>query len=404
MAPTMARPAKRSGRPPGQRDGAPGRIRVLTLIDFLSLQGGAEKLAIMIATGLDRERFQSTLCASRWPPPPGEEAVGDQALEALADAGVTFWPLGRKRKADVWVWGRLERYLRRERTHVLHAHKFGSNVWGTAMGRIARVPVVLAHEHTWSYEGQPLRRFLDRELIARCADRFIAVSREDQRRMTEIEGIDPARTLFIPNAVPSPVPGSGGDLRAELGIEADAPIVGLVATLRPQKAIPVLLRALVPLRARWPNVRVLIVGDGAERTSLEALTDELGLGESVLFLGHRPDVPDVLRMFDVAVLSSQFEGSPLAVMEYMDAALPIVATAVGGVPDLIDSGVHGLLVPSDDPPALADAVAELLADRERAVAMGAAARERRQTEFGTDALVRRTEELYTELLAARGLP
>ncbi len=380
------------------------RVRVLTLVDGLGVQGGAERLALLIATHLDPERFESTLCVSRWPPPQGEgDAATRAALAQLEAAGARFLPMRRRGKADVWVWVNLAHFLRRERVQVLHAHKFGSNVWGTLMGRIARVPVVLAHEHTWSYEGQPLRRFLDRELIARGATRFIAVSREDQRRMTEVEGIDPRRTLFIPNGVPPPPPPSGRDVRAELGIEPDAPVVGTVGVHRPQKALHVLVRAAAILAEEWPDLRVLMAGEGPERVALERLAGELGVSDTVRFLGGRSDVPDVLRAIDVAVCCSYFEGSPLAVMEYMEAALPVVATAVGGVPDLIEPGVHGLLVPPGDPSALAGAISELLRDPERARTMGARGQERRRREFDIDVLVHRLEDLYLELLAERAV-
>jgi glycosyltransferase involved in cell wall biosynthesis len=374
---------------------------VVTLVDSLVHLGGGERLALLIATRLDRERFESTLCVSRWSPSSACDQSAEQALGQLAEAGVRFLPLGRRRKADIWVWGRLARFLRQERVHVLHAHKFGSNVWGTLMGRMARVPVVLAHEHTWSYEGQPLRRLLDRELVARGADRIIAVSHEDQRRMVEIERIDPNRTLFVPNGVPPLSPPSGCDVRAELGIEAGAPVIGAVGTLRPQKAHHVLVRAAQLLARERPDVQVLLVGDGSERQTLERLARELGIEDKVRFLGHRTDVPDVLRALDVAVCSSDFEGSPLAVMEYMDAGLPVVATTVGGVPDLIEPGVHGLLVPPRDPTALAAAIADLLREPERAAAMAARAREHRRAEFDIDVLVRRLEDLYCDLLAER---
>jgi glycosyltransferase involved in cell wall biosynthesis len=378
------------------------RVRVVTLVDALGSQGGAERLALLIATRLDAQRFESILCVSRSPPPQHTDASTRQLLEQLAQAGVRFMPLGRRGKGDVWIWGRLERFLRRERVQVLHAHKFGSNVWGTLVGRLARVPVVLAHEHTWSYQGQPLRRFLDRELIARGATRFIAVSREDRRRMTDIEGIDPSRTLFVPNGVPPSPPPSGRDVRVELGIRTDAPVIGAVGVHRPQKALDVLLRATTILAGEWPDLRVLMVGDGPERASLERLAGELGVSEIVRFLGRRSDVPDVLRALDVAVCCSDFEGSPLAVMEYMEAALSVVATAVGGVPDLIETGVHGLLVSPRDPAALAGAVSELLRDPARARAMGARGQERRRTEFDIDVLVGRFEKLYLELLLERG--
>jgi glycosyltransferase involved in cell wall biosynthesis len=379
------------------------RVHVVTVVDRLSRLAGAEHLAWLIATRLDPSRFRSTLCVSRWPPDSAEhvDASSAGALEELEASAATLLPLARKRRLDIRAWARLARYLRNERVDVLHTHKFGSNLWGMLAGRIAGVPVRLAHEHTWSYEGQPWRRFIDREIIARYADRLIAVSRADQRRMVAVERIDPARTLFIANGVPPLPPARGVDVRTELGIDADAPVIGVVGVLRPQKAHHILLRATARLVTTSPELRLLIVGGGPERSRIEALVRELGLEQVVLLLGHRTDVADVLGALDVAVSSSDFEGSPLAVMEYMDAARPIAATAVGGVPDLIEDGVHGLLVPPGDPAALADAIAKLLGDRAGARAMGLAARERRRREFDIDTFVRTLEELYRELLAER---
>jgi glycosyltransferase involved in cell wall biosynthesis len=378
------------------------RVRVVTLTDYAGTHGGAEEMALAIATRLDPARFDSTLCISRWPLPEPLRAGSEYAVEQLSAAGARLLGLGRTRKLDVWVWAKLVRFLRRERVDVLHAHKFGSNVWGVALGRLAGVPVVLAHEHSWSYEGQPMRRLLDRELIARGADRLIAVSREDQRRMVEVERIARERTLFLPNGVPAGAPSSGRDVRAELGIAPDVPLIGTVGVLRPPKDQHLLIRATALLLERWPRLRTLIVGDGPDRASLEALAAELGVERAVRFLGRRNDVPDILQAFDIGVNSSSSEGSPLAVMEYMEAGLPVIATAVGGVPDLIEPGVHGLLV-AHDARALADALAELLADPERAREMGARGRERRRAEFDIDVLVHRLEGLYVELLHERGV-
>lgn len=380
------------------------RPRVVTLVDLLSAHGGAEQLALEIATHLNPERFESILCVSRWPPPPlhARDLSWRRALAQLEAAGARFLPLERRYKVDVQAWMRLERFLRRERVDVLHAHKFGSNVWGAIVGSMAKVPVMLAHEHTWSFEGQPLRRLLDRELVSRASDRFIAVSREDRRRMIEIERIPPSRTLFIPNGVPASPPPSGRDVRSELGIEGGVPVIGAVGLLRPQKAHHVLLHAAAALTGEWPDIQVLIVGDGPERANLERLVGELGLERTVRFTGLRSDVPDVLRALDVAVCCSDFEGSPLSVLEYMGAALPVVATEVGGLPDLIEPGVNGLLVPPRDSAALAAALAELLRDPQRARAMGERGRERRVAEFDISVFVGRLEDLYGELLQERG--
>jgi glycosyltransferase involved in cell wall biosynthesis len=380
------------------------RVHVLTLIDHLSLTGGAERLALDIATHLDPSRFRSTMCASRFAPN-GEPSENErQALERMRQASVHFLPLTRRRRGEVLPWRHVARYARRERVEVLHAHLFGSNLWGTIIGRLARVPVVVAHEHTWSYEGQPLRRTLDREVIARWSDAFIAVSREDRRKMVEIERIPPERIRFLANGIAAQTPTPGRDLRTELGIPSEAPVIGAVGRLRAQKAHDVLIRAGALLRKDHPGLRVAIAGNGSEKQRLEALASELGMQDAVMMLGRRLDIPDLLTIFDVTVCSSEFEGSPLAVMEYMEAARPIVATNVGGVPDLIEDGVHGLLVPPCDPPRLAEAIDALLRDPVRARSMGERARERRRQEFDLDTMVGNVEALYEELLARRQGP
>ena len=375
------------------------RLRVLTLVDRLSPTGGGERLAMQIAIGLDPARFDRILCVTRWPPRDQPWSFVAAALEQVRSAGVRLLTLRRRGPLDLPAWAPLLAMLRRERVDVLHAHKFGSNVWGTALGRLAGVPVVIAHEHTWSYTGQPWRRWLDRSVVARGCDAFLAVSQEDRRRMIEIEGIAPARVLVVPNGLSPDQPRSGHDVRAELGIGPDDPVVGSVTRLCPQKSPELLVGAAARLRPDFPGLRLLIAGEGPDRARVEALVAELGLGDAVHLLGLRDDVPDLLAAIDVAVSSSAWEGSPLAVLEYMEAALPLVATRVGGVPELIEDGVHGRLVAPGDPAALASAIAELLRDRRRGAEMGLRARERRRREFDLGATVSRLERLYVELRA-----
>ena len=381
--------------------GMPGeRICVLILVDRPTLVGGGERIAVQTAARLDPHRFETTLCATRWDPTEQEQGVVTSALAELQAAGVGLLGLTRYSTADLRPWRELARQLRLRRIDVLHAHKFGSNVWGTAVGRLAGVPVIIAHEHTWSYVGRPLRRILDRQLIARGSDAFLAVSSEDRRRMVELEGIDARDVLVVPNGIPPGRP-TGRNIRYELGIPADAPVIGSVGRLCRQKAPHVLIQAAARLVREFPQLQVLMIGDGAELARLAALAAGLQITPAVRFLGLRDDVPDILAALDVAVSSSDWEGSPLSVMEYMGAGLPTVATAVGGVPDLIADGVHGRLIPPGEPVALADAVAQLLRAPELAQEMGRRARERQRREFDLDVLVGRLERLYEELLAAR---
>jgi glycosyltransferase involved in cell wall biosynthesis len=279
---------------------------------------------------------------------------------------------------------------------------FGSNVWGTIIGRLAGVPVVIAHEHGWSFTGRPLRRLLNREVVGRNTDIYLAVSRDYRRKMISVEGISPCRVLFLPNGIPRLAAGDGQrDVRTELGIPPGAPLLAAVGVLRPEKALDVLLKAMALLAPELPELRALLIGDGPERERLESLAREIGLDERVIFTGNRTDVPDILPALDLAVCCSDYEGSPLSVLEYMEAAKPIVATRVGGVPDLIEDGVHGVLVEPQDPPALAGAIAAMLHDRAAGAAMGARARERRRSEFELDVMVRRLEGLYEDLYRAK---
>jgi glycosyltransferase involved in cell wall biosynthesis len=375
-----------------------GRLKVLTLVERVGEYGGAERLAAQIAIRLDPERFERILCASRWSAMERGNTEARASVEELESAGVRFFGLDRTARLQLWAWRPFVSLLRRERVDVVHSHMFGSNFWAAVFGRLAGVPVVIAHEHGWSYEGQPLRRLVDRRVIASASNAFIAVSREDRRRMIEVEGIKPEHVVFLPNGISIAQSDGHADARRELGIAPDAPVVGVVGFLSPLKALDVLIRAAALLAPRIPGLKVLLVGDGTERDRLERLIAQLGLRDTVLMLGLRTDVPALLSAFDVAVCCSDSEGSPLAVMEYMEAALPVVATRVGGLPDLIEDGVHGLLVERQDPAGLAAAVETLLRDPERARQMGERARERRRREFELDVMVRRLESLYLDLL------
>ena len=375
------------------------KLRVVTLVDGIGLAGGAERLAREIVVRLDPDRFERTLCVSRWSDQRFEEAREAGALAELEDAGVEFLGLRRHRTTDLGSWRPLMALLR-SGVDILHGHKIGSNVWASVLGTLARTPTIVAHEHTWSFSGQPLRRLLDRRLIGARADAFLTVSAADRRRMIEIERIDPGKVILVPNGIPDPPPSSGSDLRKELGLAA-APIVGTVCALRPQKALGVLIEASSALADQVPGLKVVIVGDGPERSRLEHLIGELGLEETVLMLGHRDDARELIRSFDVAVCSSDFEGTPLSVLEYMQAELPIVATRVGGIPDVIEDGVEGVLVDPGDPGALAVAIDGVLAEPSSAARLAAAARRRQVAEFGIDVTVQAIERIYEGLASGR---
>ncbi len=371
------------------------------MIDSIARPGGGERLAVENAIGLDPVRFDRTLCITRWEDGLERAEPAASILGRLEEAGVRVIKLRRSSRGAIWAWWPLIRALRRERTDVLHGHLFGSNLWAVILGRASRVPVVVAHEHMWAYGGNRIRPFLDRDLIARYSDAFIAVSEEGRRRMIEVERIDPARITLISNGIAGFQPGDGVTIRRELGLEPGDPVIGSVGHLRREKAYEVLIEAAALLRDEGLSPVVLIAGEGTERAQLESLIAARGLSGRVRLLGARSDVPDLLAALDVAVCCSDFEGGPLSVMEYMEAGLPVVASDVGGLPELIDDGESGTLVAPRDPGALAAALGKLIGDPDQRRQMGERGRRLRRERWSLGAWAERIEALYLELLDRR---
>jgi glycosyltransferase involved in cell wall biosynthesis len=370
--------------------GSPRRLRVLAVLDSPTDQGGAERFALGLVSRLPRDRFEPWVCSTRF--------ATAEASEELADAGVTHISLRRRGKLDMHRLSGLAMLLKRGRFDVVHAHMFGSNVWGTVLGRLSGVPVVIAHEHNWSYTGELVRRTIDRHVIARYANCYVAVSESNRRRMIELEGIPAEKVLVLPTAyIPHRV-SEPTDIRTELGLPADTRLIGVAATLRTEKALEVMISSHAEVVARFPNAHLVIAGDGPRREPLERQVRLRGLGANVHFLGARRDVTSILQTVDIGALSSDWEGMPLFVLECMATGTPVVATNVGGLPEVVIQDRTGLLVPPRDPGALASAICDLLADPERARRLAAAAAER-MDEFTIDTVTARFAELYEQLLA-----
>lgn len=368
------------------------RRRILYLIDKAVDSGGAERFAVGLATELPSDRFDVWMCSTR------EAEPG--VVAALDAAGVKQLHLARTAKADVHRFAPLARLMRRQRFEILHSHMFGSNVWGTAFGTAYRVPVIIAHEHNWSFAGERARVWMDRNVIGRLATRFVAVSGAQQRAMVSVEGIPQERIVILPTAYIPSVESSETDIRAELGLPSETPIVGTAAILRTEKALEVLIEAHVGVIRHVPDTHLVIAGDGGCEAQLRARAQELGLSDRVHFLGRRFDIDGLLRSFDVGAMSSDWEGMPLFVFECMAAGTPLVATEVGGLPEVVDDGHTGLLVPRRDPNALAVAIAGLLADPGRRAQLATAAAARLE-QFTMEAVARRFADLYEQLLAER---
>lgn len=375
--------------PPSTGSLPPRPVRVCALITELGI-GGAQKVMADVLTHLPQDRYRVlAVCIYN----PGETG------EALRRAGIQVVDLAMRSKTDITVAGRLLRLLRSFRPDILHTHMFHANLLGRLVGRLAGVPLVISTEHTMGQEGS-VRRVLNR-WTSPLAGRVVAVSQSVGDFAVERIRIDPGRVVVIPNGIDLRRYQTGPDpreARAKLGLPVEGPVVGSVGTLRPVKGFDILLQAFARLAPHWPGAHLLIVGDGPEMKKLRALADILGLCDRVHFTGARTDVEQLLPALDVFVCPSHWEGLPLAVVEAMAAGLPVVATRVSSLTEVVAEGVTGLIVPPADPAALAHSLETLLEDPELRRRMGAAGRQRAQDHYTLERMVSQTEELYQALL------
>jgi glycosyltransferase involved in cell wall biosynthesis len=373
------------------------RLRALTLIrDIGRGWGGAERIAFDYAIRLDAARFKSYVCVTRMPQADRLE-LAEADLADLRAHGVEVLRLDRRSSASLTPWLRLWALLVRERIDVIHAHMPRANIPGAVLGRLARVPVIVSQEHSWTSHRSRRRRFLHRNIVGRASTVLLALSESNKRNIVESERIQPERIRVLPNAIESFSP-SNRDIRGELGIPAGAALIGTVGRLTWEKGHADLIEAVGLLADRCYDVHCMIAGDGPEKARLCSLIEQRGLAERVHMLGYRRDSRDLISSLDVALLPSRSEGSPLVLLEFMTVGAPIVASSVGGIPEVIEDGAQGLLGPPRDPGSLATLIARVLDDRELAKRLGAAAQERQRSEFDIDVVVRQLEQLYVELV------
>ncbi|HVM69821.1 MAG TPA: glycosyltransferase family 4 protein [Gaiellaceae bacterium] len=364
--------------------GSPSRPRLLLLITLAEI-GGAQTYVAQLLPALTA-RFDVTVAA--WGPGP----LRDAALRS----GATYVPLRHVRRAlhpvhDALGLLELYRLCRRIRPAIVHANSSKAGVLGRLAAWLAGVPVRVFTVHGWAfkaYSGIASTLYLWADRAMRPLTSAIVCVAEGERRIGLERGTCTAeRTVVIPNAVPE---------APQAPLEGSPPLVVSVGRLKEPKDFSTLVRALAELR-EVPH-RAVVAGDGPDRPALEAERDELGV--RVELSGERDDVPALLAAADVFVLSSRSEGMPMSILEAMAAGLPVVASAVGGVPELVVDGETGLLVPPGDADALAAALRLVLEDADLRRRLGSAGRERAQRAFGLERFRREHLALYERLLAA----
>ena len=389
MLRAVAAPAARLGAQRRGRVRSPEpRVRVLHVISSLTV-GGAERLVVSAARGLSPDRFDHQICCLSERGPLADEA---------AAAGIPVFCIGTfPGLSHPVAFARLLALIRRARPRVVHTHLQAANLYGRLAAWLAQVPVLIATEHN-VYVGKPRRYVVVERWLARETDVLIAVSENVRRFLAEQLGVPPATVRVVRNGAAALAPSSAriAELRARLERAGARPVVATVASLTAKKGHAFLFEAVARLRSQNIACTLVLAGEGPERQRLQATMERLGLTEFVHFLGSDSDVGSVLAVADLIVLPSVVEGLPLALLEAMLAGKPVVATAVGGIPEVIVSGDNGLLVPPCDEAALADAIERVLQSPEVGERIGARGRCTVQQHFTEAAYLRSLEAIYTE--------
>lgn len=376
-------------------------IRLGYLIDSLQT-GGTELNAVRLAESLDRKRF--TLFVAHLHPS-GPLLPRFQAL----GVPLAHIPLGRL-YAPTAVTGGLMfmRWLLLHRIQLLHTHDIYSNVFGVPWAKAAGLRPVIASRRWWRSEH---RRALLRlnTIVSRWAGHVLCNSSTIATEVVAATGLPPSSVRYIPNFVEAAAfdeatPAEVMAFREGLGISSSELVLGVVARLAAVKEHTVLLRALAILDRRGAPVQLIVAGEGPLRETLGREASTLGIAHRVHFLGELPNRPNPHRLFDVSVLPSRSEGFPNSLLEAMAAGRPVIATRVGGIPDLVVHGETGLLVPPQEPEQMAIAIEQLSANPTVVASMGRAGRRRASTTFDHHRVVAELESWYESLVAGESPP
>jgi glycosyltransferase involved in cell wall biosynthesis len=372
-------------------------IRLLKFLAWIAI-GGSERQVLNIRHGIDASRFDLHLgCFG---------CFDEQIAVDLSGTPLEIYKIKKLYGIrTVKECLRLASYLRHNRIDIVHAYNFYGNVFALPAARLAKVPVVLASIRDTGEYWTTRQRAVNK-IVCRLADRII-VNAEAIKRGLVLEGYRPERITVIPNGIICPPLKNSHEraLHQEFGLSPDDVLIGVVSRIARLKGLEYFLAAAPDVIARIPQAKFLIIGDNSfnpqYREELKEQVVRLGLQNRVIFTGFRLDVPKILSSLAVSVLPSiSGEGLSNSLLESMAAAVPVVATNVGGNPEVVVDGVTGLLVPSKDPAALAQAICRVLLTPGLRQTFGQAGRRRVLEQFSNERMIRTVERLYGELLDA----
>lgn len=365
------------------------KIKLLHIISRLDI-GGMERQLLALVSNSNREKFEVDIVYFQ----------GDGYLKSEFESlGCRVRKINAFGPWDISICPRLYFYIKRNRYDIIHTHSLKADLWGAIAGGLANMPMVVSTVHN---EEQilkiPILKLLEGWVVNRLDDFIIAVSDGVKRFLVREAGFPIDKIRVVRYGIdPSDIEiDMKKNIRQELGIENDAPLIGCVGRLISQKGHKYIIEAARKVIENFPKVRFLIVGKGPLEKMLKRMSRDLKISSSIIFTGFREDVYSIIDKLDLLILPSLWEGFGLVLLEAMALGKPIVATNVGGIPEVVKDGEAGILIPPKDSDALANAIIKLLKDKQLAKRMGEAGRKRVEEYFQANRMAEEIKEIYEE--------
>jgi len=367
------------------------KISMIKILFFTvdSCIGGTEKMVISLAASLPKDEFSVFILTIK---PEG------LLHEMAQSSGISSGTLGIRSRLNGFLAPlRLFRFLLKNRFDVIHTFLFQANNLGRVVGWAANVPVRIGSQRSTDYWRRPCHNLLDR--ITLPFSRIVVSNSEAGRKMLMRRvGLAPGKVIVIPNGVPLAAVIPKDKAREILGFSGEAFLIGSVGNLRPPKGYQYLLPAFREVALKYPESRLLIAGEGPLRRTLERFSRRLGISRKVFFLGFQKDLSVFYSGLDLFAMPSLWEGMPVALLEALSYGLPVIVTAVSGIPEVVSDGVEGFLSAPANPQQIAAGIMELLSNPQKRLEMGNRGRARAENEYSREIMVAAYASLYREMV------
>jgi len=372
------------------------KIRVLEIINNGQIGGGPIHVNLILKS-LNRNQFEPFCACS----PSGD------LIQVIQENSIEYFPVSIRKWPNVFSIYKLYRIIKKYQINIVHTHGGVAGLWGRFAAFLAG-NVAIVHTlhgiHYLNYQNSLLKRiliYLER-LLSAVTNVVICVAAADEKKIVKFKLAPSEKIRLIrcgiefdsDNVSPTEII----QFRNSLGCTSETKLLVNVARLHRQKGQKYLLTAFKEVQQQMPGAKLVIVGDGPERRALEKFVQTQGLAEQVYFTGYRQDIQTILTATDLFVLSSLWEGLPLVIIEAMSQAKPIVATQVDGIPEIIESGKNGLLVPPGDSNQLAAAILRLIQHPALAIKLGEAARQKVLADYAIQYMIQKIEKLYVNMM------